>query len=568
MDPVQQRVEALQRQMQILTLQTTSVAGRLRWWRRLAGSLAILMLFSLPVSLGAGPAYAAGLAVPTGVEAHPALSGQMLISWNAAAGATSYNIYRSTTSGGEGTTPIGSTTSTSFTDTGLTKGPPTIYYYKVAAVNGGTVSPQSAETASPTPPRTSPGSGTVAGLSRNGGLVFYGKDGLGAGFDWFNATPSQCANCPDWFPQWLSSQAGALAPGGTVVDMAYADTATLTFNNVVVPSTGLYNIDFRYAFGPGLFPNVTNREMGLLVNGTVVTSDQRFPITGSFSTYRHSFTQALLTAGQNTITLFAVTDHGISRVDEMTVTAATGSLPSDPTNLTGVAGSGQVALSWTASTGATAYNVYRGTVFDGEATTPIATVTSPSYTDTSVTNETLYFYEVAATNSVGISGDTNQIAMTPMPAWGTRGAVSINCGGSAASPFVADTDFGSGATSSTTHAINTSNWLTSPVPPQSVLQTNRHGQMTYRMGGFTPGSSRRVTLYFVEHFWTAAGKRMFDVIINGSEVLTDFDVFADAGGQYIAVQHTFTAAANSSGEVVVQFVSDVDNPIVNGIVVN
>jgi hypothetical protein len=350
--------------------------------------------------------------------------------------------------------------------------------------------------------------------------------------------------------------------------MAYADTATLTFSNVVVPSAGLYNIDFRYAFGPGLFPNVTNREMGLRVNGTVVTSHQRFPITGSFATYQHSFTQAHLNAGRNTIMQFAVTNHGISRVDEVTVTAASGALPSDPTNLTGVARTGQVALSWTASTGATAYNVYRGTVFDGEATTPIATVTSPSYTDTGVTNGTLYFYEVAAINSVGISGDTNQITMMPMATGGTSGAASIDCGGGAVQPFIADTDFGSGATSSITHAINTSDWLTSPVPPQSVLQTNRHGQMTYRMGGFTPGQSRRVTLYFVEHFWSAAGKRLFNVIINGNQVLTDFDVFADAGGQYIAVQHTFTTTANSSGAVVVQFVSGVDNPIVNGIVVN
>jgi hypothetical protein len=525
------------------------------------------VLAGLSVAASAHLVHAAGLAVPTGVEAHPPSSGRMLISWNSAAGAASYNVYRSTTAGGEGTTPIGSTTGTSFTDSGLTNGPPTLYYYKVAAVNGGTVSPQSAEAVSPTPLRTSPGSGTVAGISGNGGLVFYGKDGLGGGFDWFNATASQCTNCPDWFPQWLSAQAGALAPGGVVVDMAYADTATLTFSNVVVPSAGLYNIDFRYGFGPGLFPNVTNREMGLLVNGTVVTSHVRFPITGSFSTYQHAFTQARLVAGQNSITLFSVTDHGISRVDEVTVTAASGALPGDPTNLTGVAGSGQVALSWTASTGATAYNVYRGTVFDGEATTPIATVTSPSFTDRSVTNGTLYIYEVAATNSVGISGDTNQLTMTPLAAGGTSGAVSIDCGGGAASPFVADIDFGGGATSSTTHAVNTSNWLASPVPPQSVLQTNRHGQMTYRMGGFTPGGSRSVTLYFVEHFWTAAGKRVFDVIINGKNVLTDFDVFADAGGQFIAVQHTFTTTADASGQVVVQFVSGVDNPIVNGIVV-
>jgi hypothetical protein len=139
----------------------------------------------------------------------------MVVFWNAAAGATSYNIYRSTTSGGEGTTRIGSTTSTSYTDTGLTNGPPTLYYYTVAAVNGGTVSPQSAEAVSPATPRSSPGGGAVAGVSGNGGLVFYGKDGLGDGFDWFNATSSQCTKCPDWFPQWLSSQAGALAPGGT-----------------------------------------------------------------------------------------------------------------------------------------------------------------------------------------------------------------------------------------------------------------------------------------------------------------------------------------------------------------
>ena len=514
-------------------------------------------------------AYAQGLAVPTGVEAHPPSSGKMLISWNPAAGATSYNVYRSTRPGGEGTTPIGSTPIASYTDTGLTNGPPTLYYYKVAAVNGGTVSPQSAETVSPTPLKTSPGSGTVAGVPVTGGSLYYGKDGLANGFDWFNATASQCINCPDWFPQQLTSQAGALAPGGTVVDMAYADTATLTWSNVVVPSTGLYNIDFRYAFGPGLFPTVTNREMGLSVNGTVITSHMRFPITGSFSTYQHAVIQAQLLAGQNSIEQFAITAHGISRVDELTVTTASGSSPADPTNLTGVAGNGQVALSWTAGSGAAAYNVYRGTVYDGEATTPIATVTGTSYTDTGATNGTLYFYEVAATNSTGISPDSNQITMTPMAPGGTSGPVSIDCGGSAASPFVADMDFGGGSTSKTTRTINTSDWLTSPVPPQSVLQTNRHGQMTYTMGGFTPGSSRSVTLYFVEHYYSAAGKRLFNVIVNGSQVLTNFDVFADAGGQYIAVQHTFTTTANSSGQVVVQFTTgSVDNPIVNGITAN
>src|SRR5262249_43927612 len=162
------------------------------------------------------------------------------------------------------------------------------------------------------------------------------------------------------------------------------------------------------------------------------------------------------------------------------------------------------------------------------------TVTGTSYTDTGLTNGTTYYYNVAATNSVGISPDSNQINVTPMGGGGSSGPVSINCGGSAASPFVADTDFSGGSTSSTTHAIDTTQ-LTSPVPPQSVLQTNRHGSTTYTAGGFSAGSSRTVTLYFEEHYWTAAGKREFNVIINGSQVLTNFDIFATAGGQYIAV---------------------------------
>jgi hypothetical protein len=54
--------------------------------------------------------------------------------WTAPAGATSYNIYRSTVAGGEGSTPYKTSITTSnFTDTGLTDG--LTYYYEVTAVN-------------------------------------------------------------------------------------------------------------------------------------------------------------------------------------------------------------------------------------------------------------------------------------------------------------------------------------------------------------------------------------------------------------------------------------------------
>jgi fibronectin type 3 domain-containing protein len=59
-------------------------------------------------------------------------NGQVALSWTASNGAMSYNVKRSTTSGGPYTTE-GSPTATSYTDTGLTNGTP--YYYVVTAVN-------------------------------------------------------------------------------------------------------------------------------------------------------------------------------------------------------------------------------------------------------------------------------------------------------------------------------------------------------------------------------------------------------------------------------------------------
>jgi glucuronyl esterase-like protein/fibronectin type III domain protein len=70
---------------------------------------------------------------PTGLAAMPG-NGQVSLSWNASSGATSYNVKRSTTSGGPYTT-ITNRTTTSFINTGLANG--TTYYYVVSALNSG-----------------------------------------------------------------------------------------------------------------------------------------------------------------------------------------------------------------------------------------------------------------------------------------------------------------------------------------------------------------------------------------------------------------------------------------------
>jgi Glycoside hydrolase family 44/Fibronectin type III domain len=68
---------------------------------------------------------------PTGLMA-TAGDAQVMLSWNGSAGATGYNVKRSTTNGSAYQT-VSSPTTTSFTDIGLTNG--TTYYYVVTALN-------------------------------------------------------------------------------------------------------------------------------------------------------------------------------------------------------------------------------------------------------------------------------------------------------------------------------------------------------------------------------------------------------------------------------------------------
>jgi glycosidase len=92
-------------------------------------------------------------------------------------------------------------------------------------------------------------------------------------------------------------------------------------------------------------------------------------------------------------------------------------LPAAPTNLMAVPGSGQVSLSWTASSGAASYSVYRGTAAGGESGTPIASgITATSYTDTGLGNGTTYYYKIAAVNGSGASPLSKEALATPAAA--------------------------------------------------------------------------------------------------------------------------------------------------------
>ncbi|HEV7505311.1 MAG TPA: hypothetical protein VGS07_10400 [Thermoanaerobaculia bacterium] len=87
--------------------------------------------------------------------------------------------------------------------------------------------------------------------------------------------------------------------------------------------------------------------------------------------------------------------------------------PAAPASLTATAGSGSVALSWAAVTGAAEYHVLRSTVTGGPYT-QVAVATGTTFTDTGLTGGTTYFYVVRAANSATCeSGNSPQASATP-----------------------------------------------------------------------------------------------------------------------------------------------------------
>ncbi len=87
--------------------------------------------------------------------------------------------------------------------------------------------------------------------------------------------------------------------------------------------------------------------------------------------------------------------------------------PAAPTGLTASPGDGQASLNWSASSGATSYNVKRSTTSGGPYTTIATGVASTSYTNNNLTNGTTYYYVVSAVNSAGESGNSSQASATP-----------------------------------------------------------------------------------------------------------------------------------------------------------
>ena len=240
----------------------------------------------------------------------------------------------------------------------------------------------------------------------------------------------------------------------------------------------------------------------------------------------------------------------------------------------------QINLTWAASsTPGVLYSVFRSTTpgfTPSAANQVISGVTGLSYADTSASPSTTYNYLIEATNTAGSSAPSNLATASTQASGGMiapgNDVVKIDGGYTGATPpagWLADRDFsGPNAVGTATgHAITIPGSIANPAP-QAVYQTNRRsngGTLVYTIPGLTPGGAYIVDLHFSENFQTAANLRKFNVAINGSQVLTNFDIFATAGGEFIANVQSFYAVADATGTIVIQFTATANNAQVNGI---
>jgi len=304
---------------------------------------------------------------PTGLTATATSSSQINLSWTASTdnvGVTGYDVYR-------GGALVGSSATTSYSDTGLTAS--TAYSYTVKAKDAaGNVSAASAAASA----TTQAGGGTYTALSRTGWTATS------------NPTSGDVpANLLDGVMTTRWSTGAAMTNGQyLVVDMKAAQS----FNRIVMDSTNAAN---DYARGYQVYVSNDGTNWGSAVatgtgNAAVITVD--------FAAQSARYIKVLQTGTSSSwwsINEFNVYSNGGGGGGGSDTQA-----PSAPTGLTATAtSSSQINLSWTASTdnvGVTGYDVYRGG-------TLVGSTASTTYSDTGLSASTAYSYTVKAKDSAG-----------------------------------------------------------------------------------------------------------------------------------------------------------------------
>jgi len=357
---------------------------------------------------------------------------QVVLSWTAATGgAVSYALWRGTVSGGPyGTSPIASPTGLTYTDTTAVNG--TTYYYVVSSSNGTCPSANSAEVlAKPVAAcnLVAPTGVTATPLSQQVRLNWTAVT---------NAT-SYGVGRSTTAGTGYTSVGTVAAPTVTFLDIAATNGTkyyyVVTASNTLCTSPGSTEVSATPVCTPPAVPtgvaataNNSNGNIGVswgtVTDATGYTVSRGNALAGPFTAVSTNQTAATYTdstglvAGTVYYYVVSASNAGgtcASNNSSPAVSAMSCTLPAKPIGLTATGGDAQVVLTWTASTGATSYNLLRGTASGGPYTS-IATPTAANYTDTGRTNGTTYYYVVTARNGANnacVSAQSSQASATP-----------------------------------------------------------------------------------------------------------------------------------------------------------
>ena len=335
---------------------------------------------------------AAPVAAPT-VPVAGAGNAHVLVSWNAVSGATSYRLYRSLTSGGEGATAYRSNILTnSFDDVGLANN--IAYYYQVTAVSSTGESLKSIETFA------TPNVATSAGLYINGisETNAASSAALRTGLRKGNAIYSDSAVT-------YSRVAGAN------VNLALDDYVQFANADRTV---GNYSFSYTLSQPATVYLLIDKRNLGLPLptgaTGFVDAHDYVGSTTQNFEVF-----QKVQSAGVYTLS-------GQVNVNGFYALAAGPTPPAAPSNLSAVAvAGGHATLTWNDnSNNESVFYFDRSSdpSFSQFVTVdaPAGTGSTASVTDFAILSGATVYYRVRAVNSTGTSTYSNTAVVTIPPA--------------------------------------------------------------------------------------------------------------------------------------------------------
>ena len=361
-------------------------------------------------------------ATPSSVVAQAA-STKVVLTWPSLASAASYEVRRSTTSGGP-YTPIGNPVSATFTDTGLVNG--LSYFYVVAAVNAGGISAFSSEmVVQPLDPVQAPVVPTAVNAVAGNAQVSLNWSAV-AGATSYQVKRSTLNGGP--YTSLASASGASFLDGGLTNGVTYyyvvvaVGPVATSANSAQASASPVAVVQIPPA-ATGLVGSAGNAQVTLVWQASAgatsyqvkrgLSSGGPFVLVASPATPAYTDT-GLVNGTAYFYVVVAVNSAGASANSiSVTVTPAQAvQIPAAPTGLSAVAGNAQITLSWTASSGASTYQVKRS-LTGFSPFTFLATPSATTFTDVGLTNGTTYYYAIAAINSAGASVDSLLVSALP-----------------------------------------------------------------------------------------------------------------------------------------------------------